>query len=98
MNEFLNRMIHSIIIINPQWLLAVIALKMLIASKVHKLFSFQILTNFSCLGNCVCNQGFLGNGHDCRMICAMNEMFNGEGCVKLQGIEEGKKSFLSISF
>ncbi|KAL7032364.1 hypothetical protein ACKWTF_007298 [Chironomus riparius] len=39
--------------------------------------------NAQCLeGVCVCNQGFIGNGQDCSMICAMNEMFDGEKCIK----------------
>lgn len=40
-------------------------------------------------GVCVCNSGFIGNGHDCRMICALDEMFNGVSCVKTAGPEEG---------
>lgn len=49
-------------------------------------------------GVCVCNSGFIGNGHDCRMICAMNEMFNGVSCVKLQDVEEGKMTLYILKF
>lgn len=40
-------------------------------------------------GVCVCNSGFIGNGHDCRMICALDEMFNGVSCVKNASPDEG---------
>ena len=42
-------------------------------------------------GVCVCNQGFIGNGNDCSMICAMNEMFDGEKCIKNAEVIEGKE-------
>lgn len=38
---------------------------------------------------CVCNAGFIGNGHDCQMICAYDEYFNGVNCVKLSTTQEG---------
>lgn len=38
----------------------------------------------------MCNSGFIGNGHDCRMICAMNEVFNGASCIKVATVEEGE--------
>lgn len=37
----------------------------------------------------MCNPGFNGNGHDCRMICALDEMFNGVNCVKVASPDEG---------
>lgn len=40
----------------------------------------------------MCRPGFIGNGRDCRMICALNEVFNGVSCVKLATVEEGKKN------
>lgn len=41
-------------------------------------------------GVCICNSGFMGNGRDCRMICALNEVFNGVTCVKMATVEEGE--------
>lgn len=47
--------------------------------------------NAECVdGVCTCNSGFIGNGHDCRMICALNEVFNGATCVKISTVEEGE--------
>lgn len=45
-------------------------------------------------GVCVCNSGFIGNGRDCRMICALNEVFNGATCVKIATAEEGKSHLM----
>lgn len=39
---------------------------------------------------CVCNSGFQGNGHDCQMICALDEYFNGANCIKLATDQEGE--------
>jgi nidogen (entactin) len=41
-------------------------------------------------GVCVCNQGFIGNGHDCQMICAIDEYWNGVNCAKTSVGAEGK--------
>lgn len=41
-------------------------------------------------GACVCNNGFIGNGRDCKMICALNEVFNGATCVKTATDAEGE--------
>jgi len=54
-------------------------------------YPLNIMFLFYMIGVCVCNQGFIGNGQDCSMICAMNEMFDGEKCIKnSELIEEGK--------
>lgn len=50
-------------------------------------------------GVCICNRGFQGDGHNCRMICAMNEMFNGVSCLKIVTAEEGEaRGFLESFF
>jgi hypothetical protein len=84
---------------NQQLHHAVTALKMLIVPKVHNLgILLRFFGNFRYFfmkGVCICNKGFIGNGQDCRMICALDEMFNGVSCVKNAGPDEGNLLFFT---